>query len=249
MTRVVRLLGLEFADLDAEAAAVLLARRDPTEPFGYVTTPNADHLVRLHRRPELLPLYQDALLRLLDSRVVASAARLCGLAVPHVAPGSDLTTLLLTRHLAVGERITIIGLAAAWVPKLMARCTIAAPAHYDPPLGFDHDPAAMRTAVDFVLSHPARFVFLAVGSPRQEMLAAAIRATGQARGVGLCIGASLEFIAGAHRRAPLWMQHAGLEWLHRLSGDPLHLARRYLIESPSIFPLLLNQRRTSHHRV
>jgi len=36
------------------------------EPFGYVTTPNADHLVRLSRRPELMPLYQDAMLRLLD---------------------------------------------------------------------------------------------------------------------------------------------------------------------------------------
>jgi N-acetylglucosaminyldiphosphoundecaprenol N-acetyl-beta-D-mannosaminyltransferase len=249
MTHEVRLLGLKFADLDAEAAAVLLTRRAATEPFGYVTTPNADHLVRLHRQRDLLPLYQNALLRLLDSRVVASAARLSGLAVPHVAPGSDLTALLLTRHLAAGEQVTIVGLAARWVPKLMARCGIAAPAHYDPPWGFERDPAAMRAAVEFVLSHPARFVFLAVGSPRQEMLAAAIRATGQARGVGLCIGASLEFIAGAHRRAPLWMQHAGLEWLHRLSRDPLHLARRYLIESPSIFPLLLSERRASHHRV
>jgi len=121
MTHDVRLLGLEFADLDAEAAAVLLARRNATEPFGYVTTPNADHLVRLHRQRDLLPLYQNALLRLLDSRVVASAARLSGLAAPHVAPGSDLTALLLTRHLAAGEAVTIIGLAARWVPQLMAR--------------------------------------------------------------------------------------------------------------------------------
>ena len=248
MTHDVRLLGLEFADLDAEAAAVLLARRNATEPFGYVTTPNADHLVRLHRQRDLLPLYQNALLRLLDSRVVASAARLSGLAAPHVAPGSDLTALLLTRHLAAGEAVTIVGLAARWVPQLMARCGIAALAHYDPPLGFERDPAAMRAAVEFVLSHPARFVFLAVGSPRQEMLAAAICATGQAHGIGLCIGASLEFIAGAHRRAPLWMQHAGLEWLHRLSHHPVHLARRYLIDSPSIVPLLLSERRAGHQR-
>ena len=55
MTGTVRLLGLEFADLDAEAAADCIACRAATEPFGYVTTPNADHLVRLHRRPELLP--------------------------------------------------------------------------------------------------------------------------------------------------------------------------------------------------
>jgi N-acetylglucosaminyldiphosphoundecaprenol N-acetyl-beta-D-mannosaminyltransferase len=242
VARTVRLLGLEFADLDADAAAECLARRAAGEPFGYVTTPNADHLARLGRRPELLPLYQDAMLRLLDSRVIAGWARIVGLMTPRVAPGSDLTARLLMRHVVAGERITIVGLAAQWLPALVARCDIVEPAHYDPPRGFECDAAAMQTAVDFVLAHPARFVFLAVGAPRQEMLAAAIRATGRATGVGLCIGASLEFVVGAQRRAPLWMQHAGLEWLHRLARDPRRLARRYLIDSPAIVPLLLRER-------
>jgi exopolysaccharide biosynthesis WecB/TagA/CpsF family protein len=248
VSRTVRLLGLEFADLDAAAAADHLARRAADEPFGYVTTPNADHLVRLSRQPELLPLYHGAVLRLLDSRVVARVARLIGLTAPHVAPGSDLTVLLLTRHLAAGERITIVGLGAVWLPSLVARCGIAMPAHYDPPQGFERDTVAIQTAVDFVLSHPARFVFLAVGSPRQEMLAAAIGGTARACGVGLCIGASLEFIAGAQSRAPVWMQRAGLEWLHRLGRDPRRLARRYLIDSPAVVPLLLRERLTTDAR-
>ena len=92
------------------------------------------------------------------------------------------------------------------------------------------------------MAHPARFIFLAVGSPRQEMLAAAIQATGRATGIGLCIGASLEFIAGAQPRAPAWMQRTGLEWLHRLGRDPRRLARRYLIDSPAILPMLLRER-------
>ena len=50
-----------------------LAARPADAPFGYVVTPNADHLVRLQRQPELRPLYADAMLRLLDSRVVARA--------------------------------------------------------------------------------------------------------------------------------------------------------------------------------
>jgi exopolysaccharide biosynthesis WecB/TagA/CpsF family protein len=220
----------------------LLAGRREAEPFGYVTTPNADHLVRLHRRPELWPVYHDAMLRLLDSRAVALAARLVGLPVPQVAPGSDLTALLLHRHLAADDRITIVGLSSQWLPLLVARCGLAPPAHYDPPRGFERDPDALRTTVEFVLSHPARFVFLAVGSPRQERLAAAIKATGRATGIGLCIGASLEFIAGAQPRAPVWMRRAGLEWLHRLGRDPTRLARRYLIDCPAIFPMLLHER-------
>jgi exopolysaccharide biosynthesis WecB/TagA/CpsF family protein len=245
----VRLLGLEFADLDAEAAAALLARRPATEPFGYVATPNADHLVRLSHRPDLLPLYRSAMLLLLDSRVVCWTSRLFGLRSPRVAPGSDLTALLLMRHLASGEPITIVGLAAQFLPALMARCGIVVLAHYDPPLGFEHDRAAMQEVVDFVVAHPARFVFLAVGSPRQEMLADAIRASGRACGVGLCIGASLEFLAGAEHRAPVWMQHAGLEWLHRLGHHPRRFARRYLLGSPPIFRLLLDDRLRRAHRV
>jgi N-acetylglucosaminyldiphosphoundecaprenol N-acetyl-beta-D-mannosaminyltransferase len=242
----VRLLGLEFADVDAATAAGSLARRVATEPFGYVTTPNADHMVRLSRRPDLLPLYQGAMLRLLDSRVIERVARLVGLVTPRVAPGSDLTALLLTHGVEPGERITIIGLAAHWLPALVARCGIATPAHYDPPRGFERNAATMQLAVDFVLAHPARFVFLAVGSPRQEMLAAAILASGRASGIGLCIGASLEFVAGAQSRAPLWMQRAGLEWLHRLGRDPLRLAWRYLIDNPAIVPLLVRERLSMH---
>jgi UDP-N-acetyl-D-mannosaminuronic acid transferase (WecB/TagA/CpsF family) len=159
-----------------------------------------------------------------------------------VAPGSDVTALLLTRHLLPGEHVTIVGLRAAWLPALLARCRLASLAHYDPPMGFANDRAAFAATVDFVLAHPARFVFLAVGSPQQEMLAATLAATGRATGTGLCVGASLEFLAGAARRAPAWMQRCGLEWLFRLAGDPRRLARRYLVDSPAVFGLLLRAR-------
>lgn len=236
------MLGLEFADLSPAEAAALIASRGAGAPFRYVVTPNADHLVRLARQPALLPLYHNAALCLMDSRVVARAAGAIGLAVPRVTTGSDLTERLLCGHVVPGERVTIIGLRAAHVPSLIARCGIAPPAHYDPPIGFDRDPAQLRRAVDFVLDHPARLVFLAVGSPRQERLAAAIAATGKAVGTGLCIGASLDFLAGAERRAPQWTQRAGLEWLHRLAADPKRLARRYLLDNPPVFAMLLRER-------
>ncbi len=236
------LLGLLLADLDAAAAAAALADRAADAPFAYVMTPNADNFVRISRDPALRAIYERALLRLLDSRVVARAGRLLGLSPPAVAPGSDLTAELLRHHLAPGERIAIIGLRPAHLAPLIAACGLAPPFHHNPPMGFERDPAAMREAVEFALTHPARFVFLAVGSPRQEMLADAIRATGRATGLGLCVGASLEFLAGSSRRAPRWMQRAGLEWLHRLASDPRRLARRYLVEDPPIFKLLLRER-------
>ena len=242
MTGTVPLLGLDFADLDAAGAAAAIAERPAHAPFRYVVTPNADHLVRLARDPALVAIYRDAWLCLLDSRVVAGVARLLQITTPHVAPGSDVTALLLSRYLHPGERVTVIGLPAAWLSRLVARYGLTPPAHYDPPIGFDNDPAMLTRTVKFVVEHPARLVFLAVGSPRQERLAAAIAARG-AIGTGLCIGASLAFLAGAQRRAPRWMQHAGMEWLFRLGSSPLRLARRYLVDSPAVLPLLLHARR------
>lgn len=238
----VKLLGLDFDEGPAECVAARLAMRPADAPFQYVVTPNADHLVRIARMPNMQQLYHDASMVLLDSRVVARAAAAIGLRVPQVATGSDVTTCLLQRHLLPGERVTIVGLRATHLPALIARCNMAPPAHYDPPMGFERDPAQMRRAVDFVLAHPARFIFLAVGSPRQERLAAAIAATGRATGTALCIGASLDFLAGVELRAPLWTQRAGLEWLHRLAINPRRLARRYLVDNPPIFALLLREK-------
>jgi N-acetylglucosaminyldiphosphoundecaprenol N-acetyl-beta-D-mannosaminyltransferase len=240
--RIRHLLGLDFVDLDVVESARKISERSESESFAYVVTPNADHLMRLSRDPSLVPLYKQAMLCLLDSRVVARAAYMLGLESPAVTTGSDLTAELLATHVRPGERVTIIGLRASHVPALVARTGIAPPAHYDPPMGFDQDPAEMQRVVRFVLDHPARFVFLAVGSPRQERLAAAIAATGNAHGTGLCIGASLEFLAGAVPRAPLFMQRWGIEWMHRMLTDPRRLAKRYLFDNPPIFRLLLRER-------
>ena len=101
-------------------------------------------------------------------------------------------------------------------------------------MGFVRDPLAVLEAGQFVEHSPARFVFLAVGSPQQEILAQSIRRRGQAFGIGLCIGASLQFLTGEVKRAPVWMQRARLEWLYRLSQEPRRMWRRYLYEGPKI---------------
>jgi N-acetylglucosaminyldiphosphoundecaprenol N-acetyl-beta-D-mannosaminyltransferase len=239
--RTVRLLGMNFADLTVAKAAEAIAARPEGAPFAYVVTPNADHLVRVSHDAALAEIYRKAWMRLLDSRVVAGMARLLGFLVPHVATGSDLTALLLEKYVRPGERITIVGMRPAWIPGLMERCGLAQPAHYDPPMGFDGDSDGFAQAVSFISAHPARFVFLAVGSPRQERLAAAVVVAGGAIGTGLCIGASLDFLTGAQRRAPTWVRGSGLEWAFRLASDPRRLARRYLVDSPRVISLFLRK--------
>jgi UDP-N-acetyl-D-mannosaminuronic acid transferase (WecB/TagA/CpsF family) len=70
------------------------------------------------------------------------------------------------------------------------------------------------------------------------VLARELQKRGVARGLVLCIGASINYLTGAERRAPRWMQQAGAEWAYRLLQNPGRLAHRYLIRGPRIFLLL-----------
>ncbi|WP_204251126.1 WecB/TagA/CpsF family glycosyltransferase [Elioraea rosea] len=239
----VELLGRRFAALDLAGVLAALAARPSDAPFAYVVTPNADHLVRLARTPGPAPLYDAAGLTLLDSRVVARLAGRLGLAVPPVVTGSDLTAAILTEVLRPGDRVAVIGGSEAAIRPLFASHGIVDLIHHDPPMGFDRDEAAFARAADAVRVAGARFTFIAVGSPRQEKLAHAVLEAGGATGVGLCIGASLDFLTGAQARAPLWMQKAGLEWFHRLATNPGRLARRYLVDDLPIVRMLLAEAR------
>jgi N-acetylglucosaminyldiphosphoundecaprenol N-acetyl-beta-D-mannosaminyltransferase len=56
-------------------------------------------------------------------------------------------------------------------------------------------------------------------------------------------GGLFDFIAGAKKRAPRWMQDAGLEWAFRLGLEPKRLLKRYLTTNPVAAYLLLTQTR------
>jgi exopolysaccharide biosynthesis WecB/TagA/CpsF family protein len=106
-------------------------------------------------------------------------------------------------------------------------------------MNFVRDPVAIEACVREVESlSPFRFCFLAVGSPQQEIVAQALKMRGLARGLALCVGASINFITGNERRAPPWMRRIGIEWLYRLLQNPKRLAYRYLVRGPRIFFLL-----------
>jgi exopolysaccharide biosynthesis WecB/TagA/CpsF family protein len=230
----VSLLGTSFADLTLAAARDWVLARGTAPDFAYVVTPNADHLQRLRRVPRLRPVYAAAALRLLDSRCLAYFARRLGLAVPGVVTGAGLTAALLPG--LAGQRVAVVGLRPAVLATLAARYRDITFLHHAPPMGLLRDPRAVLAARDFVLTARAPYVFFALGSPVQELLAYAVWRHPEATGTGLCVGAGLEFAAGTKSRAPVWMRQAGLEWLYRFNEEPLRLGPRYLLDNP---PLLL----------
>ena len=234
-------LGLRFDPLDTDGAVAWLAARRAGDPFAHVVTPNVDHIVRLESvgrgdpaGERLWHAYEAATLTLCDSRILARLARWCGVTLP-LAPGSDLTVRLLDDVAEPGDTIALIGGDAPLLAELRRRYPRLELVQHVPPMGLLGDPAAMAEAARFACAMAPRFLLLAVGSPQQELLAAQIAANRAASGCALCIGASLDFIVGRQRRAPVLLQRMGLEWSHRLVSQPRRLWLRYLVEGPRIF--------------
>ena len=229
-------LGLQFDLIDEQQAVREVLSLARGSSFSYVVTPNVDHLVRLHRQhadERLWACYRRATLRLCDSRILAALASLSGVTLTLVT-GSDLTRKLLAEQDQIPAAL-VVGGDAALVGELRSLYPHIAWHHHEPPFGLLQNPIALLEAVEVIEACPAGLVLLAIGSPQSEIVSATLAARGKANGVALCIGASLEFITGAKKRAPLWMQRRGLEWLFRLASEPTRLWRRYLVEGPAIF--------------
>lgn len=89
----------------------------------------------------------------------------------------------------------------------------------------------------------ARIVFVGLGCPRQETFVWAMR--DRVSLPLLAVGAAFDFHAGLAREAPQWMQRFGLQWLHRLAGNPRRLWRRYLLLNPEYVARVVAQRMDS----
>jgi len=226
-------------DLDL-SKFISLAGRFGGDRFAYVVTPNADHMLRYRDDAAFRELYRSAAYVLMDSRFVAYLLLILKRMRLPVCTGADVTATLLQEVIRPTDPIVLVGGTAEQAERIAARYGLLNLKHYDPPMGFIRDPRAVERCLQFVEQQsPFRFCFLAVGSPQQEVIAQMLHSRGIARGLALCVGASLNFLTGVERRAPSWMQRLALEWLYRLLRNPRRLAHRYLVRGPRIFGHLL----------
>lgn len=230
-------LGLDFDPIGADEAPRAIAERArKLAPFAYAATPNVDHMVRLEKRPELRPLYADAWMNLCDSRVLELFAKFSDLNLP-AAPGADVVERLFEDHIKPDETVLVIGGSAKIARTLRSRYGLKDLRWMDAPPNLKDDSQGRSECAYFIRVNPAPWIFIAVGSPQQEMIAHEVMQEGDAVGVAICCGASLEFLTGDIARAPMWMRKARLEWVHRLASQPQRLWRRYLVDGPRIFSI------------
>jgi N-acetylglucosaminyldiphosphoundecaprenol N-acetyl-beta-D-mannosaminyltransferase len=240
----VEFLGLPFSLL-SQVEVVRLVMDRCGAPYRYVVTPNAYHVVTVHDQPErLMPIYRGAWLSLCDSRIIRALARLERHTLPLVT-GSDLVPALLAalndRRLS-SRKLLIVGPPRSTETILRAAYPDLAFEIMPAPAGLAQKPELRRDVAIACLERSWDIALICVGCPAQELIARQIGELGRSAGIALCVGAAIDFLTGASRRAPRWLQRLNLEWAYRLAREPLRLWRRYLIESPKILRIFVATR-------
>jgi N-acetylglucosaminyldiphosphoundecaprenol N-acetyl-beta-D-mannosaminyltransferase len=235
--------AIDSLRMDEAVAQVMSWVADPASRCRFVVTPNVDHIVMLQHHAGLKAAYQNAGMILADGIPVLWSSRFLGQPLPERVAGSDLVPALFSA--ARQEQpltVYLLGAAPGVAEQAAQRIVRRWPAvqiagTYSPPLGFDRNPAENDAILARVAAASPDVLVVGLGAPKQELWVHKHRDRLKTK-VALCVGATIDFLAGERRRAPLWMQDAGLEWLYRVASEPRRLAARYARDA-LIFPRLL----------
>ncbi len=166
-----------------------------------------------------------------DGMPLVWVGRVLGRRVARVC-GPDVMPALIDRSRTNGARHFFYGGAPGVAERLAARLAERYPGlevvgTHSPPF---RTLTPEEDAAEVALINAARpdYVWIGLGAPKQDLWVARQREALDAS-VLLAVGAAFDFHSGGLRRAPAWMQRAGLEWLFRLLAEPRRLIRRYAV--------------------
>jgi N-acetylglucosaminyldiphosphoundecaprenol N-acetyl-beta-D-mannosaminyltransferase len=240
----VAILGVPFDNVTLPEALERIEQMIASRRPHYVATANVDFLVQAREDVELHRILAEADLVLCDGMPLVWASRLLGNPLPERVAGADLVPRLIEIAAQRGYRLFFLCASPAAAEQAVARLRARLPkvliaGHYSPPyrklLEMDHDEIRRR-----ILQARPDVLLVAFGCPKQEKWSAMhYRQLGVPVVIG--VGATIDFLGGRVRRAPQWMQRAGLEWVFRLGQEPRRLFHRYIKDLGSFTCALLVQ--------
>ncbi len=198
---------------------------------------NAAKLINMERDKSLRESVECSDIINIDGMGIVWGARFLGYDVPERVAGVDLFYGLLTRAELEKEPVYLLGAKPDVVEKAVANLRVKFPAlniaGYHHGYFWDDEEAV----VDDIAKSGAKLLFVAITSPKKENF---INRWREKLGVKFVmgVGGTFDIAAGKSKRAPLFMQKHGLEWLYRLMQEPRRMWKRYLVTN-TLFALKL----------
>lgn len=99
-----------------------------------------------------------------------------------------------------------------------------------------------RDVISNIVASKPDILFVAMTSPKKENLLYQYKNELKSVSFIMGVGGSFDVLAGYTKRAPLWMQKAGLEWMYRLLQEPRRMWKRYLVGNSRFIYLLIKEK-------
>lgn len=240
---VINLLGADLHAITEEDTVRIVMDELDRSHGGSILTMNLDHLRRHTRDRFCRDLYSRATLHVADGMPLVWASRLQNTPLPERVTGSSLIWRLSEVAANQQRNIFLLGGDPGTASQATAVLTEKYPAlvisgTWCPDFGFEQREDDMTAMTEALIAANPDIVYVALGSPKQDKLIEILRDyLPSTWWVG--VGISFSFVTGDVSRAPLWMQRSGLEWVHRLSQEPLRLGQRYLAQGVPFFGRLM----------
>jgi N-acetylglucosaminyldiphosphoundecaprenol N-acetyl-beta-D-mannosaminyltransferase len=226
----IAMLGVPFDHLTMGDARRRIAQMIESRQPHYAATANVDFVVQALEDTELRRILAEADLVLCDGMPLVWASRTLGNPLPERVTGSGLVPLLLADAEREGWRVFLLGGTESSVTQAAANTMAKHPKlklvgawspPFEPLLEMDNAKLLRR-----IRDARPDLLLVAFGCPKQEKW---IYMNYLEAGVpfSMGVGATIDFLAGTFKRAPLWMQQTGTEWIFRMLQEPSRLARRY----------------------
>ncbi|AUN95718.1 glycosyltransferase [Pseudazoarcus pumilus] len=214
----------------------------------YVCICNAHSVVTARQDANFGEIIRNADMATADGAPVAWLMRRLGHAGQQRINGPDLMWRYCEDAARRGESIFLYGASQATLDALVERLQTTFPGlgiagAISPPYRA-LTPQEDAENVERINASGAGTVWVSLGCPKQEQWMAAHH--GRIHAVMIGVGAAFDYHAGTLRRAPLWMQRNGLEWLYRLCSEPRRLWRRYLVTN-TLFVMHAARQLACHH--
>ncbi|WP_323143969.1 WecB/TagA/CpsF family glycosyltransferase [Massilia phyllosphaerae] len=206
---------------------------------------NVDKLVKASRDPALQRIINDCALVNVDGMPVVWAARLLGKPLKERVAGVDLFEALMRRAAARGWRVFLCGArdevvreVAATYQRNYPQLVLAGWRN-----GYWQGEAEeAQAALQIRDAHPD-LLFVAISSPKKEQFLGRWQAEMKVP-FAMGVGGTFDVAIGRVKRAPLWMQKAGLEWFYRFLQEPRRMFRRYFIDDMAFVWLFIKEAAT-----
>lgn len=239
----VDLLGFQMDNLSMKETIDLVDETIINKKSITLTDINAGKIIQINEDPKLRSLVMKSDIIQVDGQAVIWASKVLEKPLKERVAGIDLVENLIELAHRKKYKVFFFGaqeeVVQKTVDKFVSKYSKNILAGYRN--GYFKKEEAPQIATE-IANSGANLLFVAITSPIQEEFLIENREILEPINFKMGVGGSFDVFSGKSKRAPVWMQNAGLEWFYRFAQEPRRMWKRYLVGNSKFIFLVLKER-------